>query len=131
MPFKLVAVIESSISLGSILMIEGVHVIHIDTLSNRAMKTESAKEIQLLPKIDKKKQSNRFHHPLGKTASQFVLEHLQQHKMATWAELGKIVEEQGFSRSSVNNAIQRLIDNKQIIRTGPGLYAINQKKNHE
>lgn len=138
MPFKLVAVVESSISLGSILMIDGVHVMSIDTLTNKQMKEESVKEIQYLPKIEKAEkpknpnmQRTKFHHPLGRTASDFVLEYLQQHKTGQWRELGKHVAEQGFAKSSINNGIQRLINQDKVKRIGVGIYAINPKKSSE
>lgn len=135
MPFKLVAVVESSISLGSILMIEGVHVMSIDTLTKGQMKEESAKEIKLLPKVEKPKNPNlsnkKFHHPLGKTSGDFVMEYLQQHKMGQWKELKEFVAQQGFAKSSINNGLQRLVQMGKVMRTAPGLYALNQKKSHD
>jgi hypothetical protein len=73
---------------------------------------------------------NRFNHPSGKTVKEFVLEHmnLEPNKSHKWGDLRKHVEAQGFSKSSINNGIARLLNEKKIKRDGVGKYKLITEK---
>jgi predicted transcriptional regulator len=44
-----------------------------------------------------------------------------------WKDLGKFAISLGFARSSVNNAVGRLIEEGIIEKKGPGIYSIKKK----
>jgi hypothetical protein len=126
MPFKLVAIVVNSLSLGHILSTDGVHVVSIDTI----VENKTKEKINYVPKKRESKRigSTKFHHPSGKTASTFVLEYMQQHKTVNWVDLKKFISEQGFHPSTVNNGIQRLLTMNQIRRISSGQYTVQIEK---
>lgn len=123
MAFKLVAIVNDSLSLGSILMTKGVTVISIDTYIGEAVSKESAKILS-----STKKRIKRFSHPEGKTGSDLIMEYMLVSQKAQWGELKSFLVKQGFSESSVNNAIQRLVNDSNITRVKSGTYVLNLEK---
>lgn len=128
MPFKLVTIVENSLSLGSILLTDGVHVVSIDTITNKDIKAEPVHDpMKLLPKHMPKSSPHtgpKFKHPQNKTSSDFVIEYLEQYKVGTWKDLRAFVSEQGFAKSSINNGIARLIKMGRIKRVAAGKYGL-------
>lgn len=137
MPFKLVCIVEESLSLGSILMTKGVHTISIDTITAHRMKEETPKEeVKLITnnkkKIPEKTKPDRFYHPSGKTAADLAVEFLKEKNIeVTWAELSDHIANQGFNRSSTNNAISRLVKQKRIVRVEQGRYKVSVDNSQE
>lgn len=128
MPFKLVTIVENSLSLGSILLTDGVHVVSIDTITRKDIKAEPVHDpMKLLPKLAAKVRMKQFKHPDGRTAGDFVIEYLEQHKVGTWADLRTFVSAQGFAKSSINNGVARLIKTGRIRRIGTGKYSISSQ----
>jgi hypothetical protein len=120
MPFKLIAIIDSSLSLGSVLMTSDVHVISIENVE------KSNAEVKIfLPKSS----SVKFHHPSGKTVKEFIKEYMVENKVGKWKDLQTHATKQGFKRASINNSIERLLKAGFMTRVSSGQYAI--QKNHE
>lgn len=82
-------------------------------------------------KIDKprKKQITHFKHPSGRTLKDFMLEYMNNSPKypATWGDLAKHSVSLGFHKSSVNNAVARLLKAELIQREGAGKYKLKQK----
>ena len=89
---------------------------------------EIAKELEK-PKLKPKRphsKHNPFKHPSGKPLVFFVEEYLNKNRdrELSWRDLGNIAFELGFSKSSINNAIKRLMNKKIMERTTLGKYRI-------
>jgi hypothetical protein len=78
------------------------------------------------PQLEKptKKGINHFKHSSGKTAMDFTLEYLQRHSTAEWREMSKNLVSLGYNKSTINNAVVRLMERKLIEKAGPGKYRL-------
>jgi hypothetical protein len=77
------------------------------------------------PQLEKpKKREDHFKHPTGKTTQDFVLDYLQKHQTAKWAEMSHYIVSLGYNKSSINNAITRLAEKKLVERIAPGIYKL-------
>jgi len=81
------------------------------------------------PKI-KPKRMEHYKHPSGKTVQDFVVEFLKTRPSATWAEMSKYTVEIGYNKSSINNAVTRLMYKKVLEKVAPGVYRLT-KKSHD
>lgn len=115
--YKLVALIDNHLSLGSILVTKGVHVISIETVSDGQIKDENI----LIPRKVIRDQNE-------KNTKEVVLDYLQRNSQATWGELRKLMSENGYAKTSVNNAITRLMKENKVIKVSHGTYALNAKE---
>jgi hypothetical protein len=74
-----------------------------------------------------KSKEKHFYHPSGKTCQDFILEFLQKRPSATWAEMSHFLVSLGYNKSSVNNAVSRLVEKKFIERVTTGVYRMAGK----
>jgi hypothetical protein len=90
-----------------------------------------AKLIAAMPeKKEKKPHKNHipFRHPSGRTLTDFVSEFMEKNKGdIAWADLSRFTESLGFAKSSINNAVARLLEKGTIEKRGPGVYGIKKK----
>jgi hypothetical protein len=136
--FKVTILVDDGLSLGSILMTKHVELLHIDEMPHATIHMEKASlgksDIMKLIGTTKSNKSvaqiNRFNHPSGKTVKDFIVEHMEEqpNKHVRWSDLSKLIESLGFHKSSINNGISRLIDEKKIKRVGSGKYMLIEKK---
>jgi hypothetical protein len=99
--------------------------------SKIAKLVSESKAITQVVKPNKKhdKRHVPFKHPSGKGSKEFIMEFLKEKNRPTnWAEMGAYIESLGYSKSSVNNAISRLIESKNIEKAGSGIYQLIHKK---
>ena len=75
------------------------------------------------------KPHNPFKHPTKRPLTEFVEDYLnkQPNKTAEWGEMGRYAMSLGFSRSSINNAISRLMDKNIIEKIAVGTYKMSNK----
>ena len=83
------------------------------------------------PKIENKKRDKpipHFKHPSGKSLIDFVFKYMENNEdgIAFWKELSAHALELGFHKSSINNAITRLIERDLIKKVGPGKYQLTK-----
>jgi hypothetical protein len=124
--YKVTLHIQDGLTLGHVLMTKGVELIHI-------VETDGPKLIEHKPAKTNghaKPTRTNFVHPDGKTSSEFIIEYMdkQNNKQARWGELRAAVYKEGFSKSTVNNGIIRLLSAKVIEKKGPALYQLVRKK---
>jgi hypothetical protein len=74
------------------------------------------------------KLQKHFYHPSGKTCQNFILEFLQKRPSATWSEMSHFLVSLGYNKSSVNNAVSRLVEKKFIERVTTGVYRLAGKQ---
>lgn len=86
----------------------------------------SGAPIKVIAPKKKQQVTKKFKHPDGRSTMDFVMEYLSKlpDKKAKWVAIRKYIENQGFSKSSVNNGISRLIKINKIKRIAPGIYQI-------
>jgi predicted DNA-binding protein YlxM (UPF0122 family) len=79
---------------------------------------------------DKKKRMARFKHESGRTLQSLVEEAMAKNpdKLYGWGELSEFAYSFGFHKSSINNAITRMILQKVIEKAKPGMYKLSGKK---
>jgi hypothetical protein len=77
-------------------------------------------------KEPKKKQKihSPFKHPSGKGSKEFLIEYMTRNSTANWNAMGAHIEALGYSKSSVNNAISRLVESKMIEKVSVGVYRL-------
>jgi hypothetical protein len=83
------------------------------------------------PKLTMKQiQRTRFNHPSGKRVFDFIVEFIEKQpdKTATYGQMGHFIMKQGFSKSSINNGLTRLVLNNVIRKTDYGVYTMVNKK---
>jgi hypothetical protein len=133
--FKVTILVDDGLSLGSILMTKHVELLHIDEVSKVEMRMEKSSIAQhevmklignVKPNTRSIAQQNKFYHPSGRTVKEFVMEYmgLEPNKSHAWKDLRTHVETQGFSKSSINNGIARLLKDKKIRRDRVGKYKL-------
>ena len=77
---------------------------------------------------ERKKHRKPFKHPSGKVLTDFVLEFVEKSKGdVTWASMAKFSQSLGYEKSSINNAVSRLIERGLVERRGSGVYGIKKK----
>src|ERR1700752_2937697 len=120
--FKVTLVVEDSLSLGSILMTKGISLLHIEEIieSKRAEKKIHSEKLLLTHKEHKVRK--QFKHPSGKRVIDFIVEFISNapQNTAYWKEINENSISLGFSRSSINSALLRLIESKIIERKRQG-----------
>jgi hypothetical protein len=116
--FKVTLHIQDGLTLGHVLMTKGVTLIHIIEIDENVQK----------PKLIEHKTNgvhrSQFRHPSMKPALDFVRDYLQKQETASWRELRKFIVAQGFANGTINNAIQRLLKEKQIVKVSLGIYKL-------
>jgi hypothetical protein len=130
--FKVTVLISDGLSLGSVLMTNNVELLHIQEVEEHTKymgKTSTEHDIKLLLDIGKKSKKGQSHfiHPSGKTTLDFTLEFLQKHKTAKWREMSENIVSLGYNKSSINNAVVRLVNRGLVEKVRPGLYQVTQK----
>jgi hypothetical protein len=110
--------------------------VHVEEITDQP-ETHAAKVAQLvanhqnlLPKSSHATRKEHFKHPTGKTVQDFVIEFLKSRPSATWAEMSKYTVSIGYNKSSINNAVTRLVYRKVVEKVAPGVYRLT-KKPHE
>lgn len=99
-----------------------------DHFSKVAQLVSSHQKLVAPPKENK---IQHFKHPSGKSLHDLMILFMQHNpKIMEWRELSNHAVELGFHKSSINNAITRLITKKIIEKTAPGMYRLI-KKSHE
>jgi hypothetical protein len=82
-------------------------------------------------KIEKpisRKPYERFVHSSGKPLTFFIKEYMEKKNgNITWKEAGDYARSLGYSKSSINNAIIRLVQNKIIEKKSVGVYGLIKK----
>jgi hypothetical protein len=123
--FKVTLHIQDGLTLGHVLMTKGVELIHILEMEG-PIKIINIDQNQLTkPNGTKKVRGPSFKHPSGKSSQDFVVEYLRYNPPhGLWKNMSQFVIEQGFSHSSINNAITRLLQKKIIKKVNPGVYAL-------
>jgi|GEM_PF-4398139 hypothetical protein len=84
----------------------------------------------MAPPHNKKQRQSHFKHPDGKTAMDFTLEFLQKRQSAEWREMSHNLVSLGYNKSTINNAVTRLMEKKLVEKIAPGVYKLT-KKSHE
>jgi hypothetical protein len=79
----------------------------------------------------KQKNQKHFKHPSGKTVQDFVMEFLKTRPSATWAEMSAHTVSLGYNKSSINNAVTRLMYKKMIEKVTSGVYRAIKKSPKE
>jgi hypothetical protein len=74
-----------------------------------------------------KNAEHHFKHPSGKTVQDFVIEFLKTRPSATWAEMSKHTVSIGYNKSSINNAVSRLLLKKMLEKVAPGVYRLTKQ----
>jgi hypothetical protein len=136
MPFKLVCIVEEGLSLGSILMTNGVYAISIDTITKLAAKnqqpeqsvSEHMRQIAQLPRKKRETKREVFKHPSGRHGKDFILEYMKNNNgKGERVYMQKYLVQVGFAGSSINNILSRLEKDKLITNVEVGKYAIRQR----
>jgi DNA replicative helicase MCM subunit Mcm2 (Cdc46/Mcm family) len=125
--FKVTLMVHDGLSLGSILMTKNVELINISEV-NEANKTVHKK----IHSTNVKREYKRpFKHPSGKRLIDFVLEKLQETSPESikWKELHDMSMKLGYSKSSINNAIRRLVEKDAIEVPEHGYYRLIRPNN--
>jgi hypothetical protein len=127
--FKVTLLINDGLTLGHVLQTKGVEVLHIVEEQFNPKQVEKRfltdKKISVVNDgIGANGKPVHFKHPSGKTLIDFVFEYMQGKDRVTWAELRRLAISLGFSQSSINNAISRLISNSKIKKVDQGMYSI-------
>ena len=78
----------------------------------------------------KGKGQRHYKDPSGKTCQDHTFEFLKSRPSATWAEMSKYTVEIGYNKSSINNAVTRLMYKKVLEKVAPGVYRLT-KKSHD
>jgi hypothetical protein len=93
---------------------------------------KSQSQLQLeKPKAKPKVKIEHFKHPSGKTVQDFVVEYLKSHPSATWAEMSAYTVSIGYNKSSINNAVTRLVYKKIVEKVAPGIYRLTKNARTE
>ena len=129
--FKVTMLISDGLSLGSVLMTNNVELLHIQEVEEHVKymgKTHIEHNTKLLlPEKKSKRGQNHYKHPSGKTCQDFTIEYLQNNKTATWREMSANLVSLGYNKSSINNAVNRLIKRGLVGKIRPGVYQLVQK----
>jgi hypothetical protein len=131
--FKVTLLVSDGLALGSVLMTNHVELLHIQEVEEHVKymgKTHIEHDTKLLLNADKNKSKigqKHFIHPTGKTTLDFTFEFLQKHKTATWREMSKHIVSLGYNKSSINNAVVRLVNRGLVEKVKPGVYQLAQK----
>lgn len=91
-----------------------------------------AKLIAAMPdnqiKKERKKHRQPFKHPSGRVLTDFVKEFVEKAKGdVSWASMSKFTQQLGYEKSSINNAVSRLIEKGILERRGSGVYGLKKK----
>jgi hypothetical protein len=101
-----------------------------ETHSSRVAQLVSNHQKLVAPNSSHSTRKEHFKHPTGKTVQDFVIEFLKSRPSATWAEMSKYTVTIGYNKSSINNAVTRLVYKKVVEKVAPGVYRLT-KKSHE
>jgi hypothetical protein len=131
--FKVTLHIYDGLTLGHVLMTKGVDLLHIEEIPDIIEHTHKKHHdtIKLpAPEVPPRQPRQAYKHPSGKVMSQFLLEHFEHapKQTATWKEMNKLLKDLGFGKSSVNNALSRLIKPGIVERVSVGVYKLVKKK---
>jgi hypothetical protein len=130
--FKVTLHIYDGLTLGHVLMTKGVDLLHIEEIPDIIEHSHKKHHdtIKLPAPEAPLKFRKGFKHPSGKTIGQFVLEYLDTapKHTAKWNELNNLLKGLGFGKSSVNNAIGRLIREGVAERVSTGVFRLITKK---
>ena len=127
MAFKIVAIIDDSLSLGSVLMTKGVKAISIETIDQPPVLKAAElpyRKVTYHELNTKSKNLPRFYHPSSKPAIQLIYEAFKDQSTFTFKEGMLKTAELGFSPSSINNIITRLVKKGLIEKISNGKYKI-------
>jgi hypothetical protein len=78
----------------------------------------------------KGKGQRHYKDPSGKTCQDHTFEFLKSRPSATWAEMSHHIVTLGYNKSSINNAVVRLVHKKLIEKVTTGVYRVI-KKSHD
>lgn len=130
--FKVTLEITDGLTLGHVLMTKGVDLLHIVETDHSELHHDKrdriVDQIKLLTSSPKRggKQREHFTHPSGKPIREFVVDYLKEAPAHTarWKDMNKHITAMGFGRSSLNNSLRILIENKFIKREKNGVYKL-------
>jgi hypothetical protein len=114
------------------LPIEDLHVEEIMEQQPKIIQSKIAKLIATMPdekiSTERKKYRTSFKHPSGKTLPELVIEFMEKSKGdLTWAAMSKFAQSIGYEKSSINNAVARLIERNLIEKKSAGIYGLKKK----
>jgi hypothetical protein len=110
--------------------------VHVEEIVDQSPgKTQSVIEklIAQQPKLvaPPNQRKEHFKHPSGKTVQDFVIEFLKTRPSATWAQMSHHVVTLGYNKSSINNAVVRLVYKKVVEKVTPGVYRLTKQAKSE
>jgi hypothetical protein len=130
--FKVTLHIYDGLTLGHVLMTKGVDLLHIEEIADIIEHTHKKHHDTIkLPAPEAPQRSRSgFKHPSGKTMPEFLLEYLDTapKHTARWKDLNALLKGLGFGKSSVNNAVGRLIRAGIVERVSIGVFKLVTKK---
>ena len=130
--FKVTLHIYDGLTLGHVLMTKGVDLLHIEEIPDIIEHSHKKHHdtIKLLAPEAQKRSISGFKHPSGKTMPEFLLEYLDTapKHTARWKDLNALLKGLGFGKSSVNNAVGRLIRAGVVERVSIGVFRLITKK---
>lgn len=107
-------------------IIEKSHIVEEKLLSSAPVKVVNKPINQSIKK--ERKPYKPFKHPSGKRIVDFIIEFLHMTAgNATWREINNYIRALGFGKSSINSGLQRLMENKTIMKENNGVYKLLQK----
>ena len=102
--------------------------IHVEEIEDMPIgKTQSVIEkLMLDSKLSEPDKKERFKHTTGKPLTDFIISYMKKspNGIASWGELNEHSMKVGFKKSTINNAISRLINWNKIERISTGKYKL-------
>jgi hypothetical protein len=109
--------------------------VHVEELPDHS-EAHASKVAQLVTAHQKlvapptKKGQRHYKDPSGKTCQDHTFEFLKGRPSATWADMSHYIVTLGYNKSSINNAVVRLVHKKLIEKVTTGVYRVI-KKSHD
>jgi hypothetical protein len=127
--FKVTVIISDGLTLGHVLMTKGVDLEHIVEIPDIPIVMQHRRSEPIL--LDKPRKPHViFKHPSGKTLQIILKEHMENDPKQTykWRSLSEVCVKEGYNKSSVNNAVARMLKAGTIKQVGTGLYKLTERK---
>lgn len=105
---------------------------HISKVAQKVMQNQITHEKRSAPHPrgvahQVKQQKPHFRHPSGKSLKILLKEFFEEKNSdLTWAQMSKFAQSIGFEKSSINNAVVRLIEDGIIEKKAIGIYGLRK-----
>ena len=119
--------------IAKFLPVDDFDVVELNDRPQPQPQIKQSRVAQLIAAQPEKRKSHKphgtpFRHPSGKVLTDFVTEFMEKNKGdVAWADLGRYAESLGFARSSINNAVSRLLEKGTLEKRGVGIYGLKKK----